>query len=386
LDDWSSGYTIRKIDLLLDPVASYPGRQIITGGFLGKQRLPPATMRLQAPRGSPTHVVASGSSKLMFLQPVDPSTKPTPLSRNFVPIVDVRMRSTSLGPRPTENPVDPIYVPVGDGGDRLFALDSRGAFSVLCPAPLDPQESWSWRALPDPPFERRHVVSYAARPDGGLVVSTKASDDSEASFTLTMAGAEGKPEWNRHYMFMPFAGRGHFVPALDAFVGLSGAPCSVGHLCVVYMDGSQKLSKEKLFGKDSVVEREVKVFGPNSPVERQVGSTLVYMGGRNNFCLVQCFSVDETSGSSIVEANGSKMDADQDGPQIDIVGETMDDGKLDDDQDVSGHNCCLFRLTAFFLKHDKNGDVGIDILQVQYFNVPEGVTQLALKNPAAFWM
>jgi tetratricopeptide (TPR) repeat protein len=40
---------------------------------------------------------------------------------------------------------------------------------------------------------------------------------------------------------------------------------------------------------------EVKVFGPNSPVERQVGSTLVYMGGRNNFCLVQCFSVDETA-------------------------------------------------------------------------------------------
>jgi hypothetical protein len=32
------------------------------------------------------------------------------------------------------------------------------------------------------------------------------------------------------------------------------------------------------------------------------------------------------------------MDADQDGPQKDIVGETMDDGKLDDDQDVSGHN------------------------------------------------
>jgi hypothetical protein len=69
-----------------------------------------------------------------------PSTKPTPLSRNFFPITDIRMRSISLGPRPTDDPVDPIYMLVG-GGDWLFALDSRGSFSVLCPVPLDPRRA-----------------------------------------------------------------------------------------------------------------------------------------------------------------------------------------------------------------------------------------------------
>lgn len=45
------------------------------------------------------------------------------------------------------------------------------------------------------------------------------------------------------------------------------------------MPPAWKLSKEKLFCED--------------PAEEHIGATLVYMGSRNKFCLVQCLSADD---------------------------------------------------------------------------------------------
>ena len=56
---------------------------------------------------------------------------------------------------------------------------------------------------------------------------------------------------------LPFAGRCHFDPQLDAFVGLSKDPDTLGRLCSCYALGSTtgpapawKLGKENLFSED----------------------------------------------------------------------------------------------------------------------------------------
>lgn len=379
LDDWSRGYTIREIDLLPDPLPSYPGRQILirqnlTGGFLGKQSLPPPIIRVEEARGLPTCLVASGRH-LMFMQLSDRQDSP-----QIFPILDVPMRSTSFcrllsnfpvlpihfrPPPPVDSPVDVIYIPAGG---NIYTLDPK-YFGVLSPGPdnfhlepgtqpgtrthnfnLEPgnlQKTWLWSMLPNPPFELKHVISYASR-SGALFFQTKVND-CVSTFTFNMM----EDRWDQKDMLMPFIGQTHFDPVLDAFVGLSELADSIGHICVVYMDGSRKLSKEKLFSKDN-------------PAEFQAGSTLVCMGGRSNFCLVECISHDQTNGNIIVETGTSYS-------------------KLGD-RDVSGHSCYLFRLTPFFLKYDKNGDLRIVNLPVQYYNVPRGVTESALKNPAAFWL
>ncbi|RLN22848.1 uncharacterized protein C2845_PM07G11440 [Panicum miliaceum] len=52
---------------------------------------------------------------------------------------------------------------------------------------------------------------------------------------------------------------------------------------------ARKLSKEKLLSDD--------------PIERHVGTTLVYMGGRSKFCLMQCVSIDDDRADERCDCN-----------------------------------------------------------------------------------
>ena len=136
LDDWSWGYNIRKIDL------SY--------GKPGVNSLPPVTFRLEAPRGRPRYFAGAYDTKILAMHESKNS-----FMKDCVLIHDVHMRSVVAGPRQTPNPVDPIYIPVGD---KLFALDA-GSFQLLYRPPCHESNwdefVWTWQTLPAPPFSRQ---------------------------------------------------------------------------------------------------------------------------------------------------------------------------------------------------------------------------------------
>ncbi|CAN6309356.1 unnamed protein product [Urochloa humidicola] len=447
-DDWPSGYSIRKVrvDLPSDAFGPDDGEMLFCAC---EQRLPPAIFRLEAQRGLPMYFAAAFDSKILAMQPIAPGTALPSVLEDQFPVFDVRTRSCLFGPRMETTGANPIYIPAGG---RLFALAS-GTFDWL--DPLDPppihldrsaygEEArlWSWLELPDPPFQRYNVTSYAVHPDGQTIFVSTKKDASATTFAFETEEHGGI--WNRHGKWMlPFLGRAHYDGDLDAWVGLSRDPDSIGHICscdVVpvnpYGGGdsrcpARKISKEKLFRDDLT--------------EWHVGATLVYTGGRSEFCLVQCVSVeDDGEGSdcnledeedSADEKNGCDLeeeDDSDDGCDMEVddcpADERKDcdlkekeqlqhssaasaaerkvcdlkeqlqqssaasaperDDSEEDGQDVtSPSRRYLLRLTTFTLKYDRNGDLTTGrSCRVRYYRVPRESTLPLLYNPVAFWM
>ncbi|RCV40923.1 LOW QUALITY PROTEIN: hypothetical protein SETIT_9G094200v2 [Setaria italica] len=378
----------------------------------GDQRLPPATFRVEAQRGLPTYFAAAFDSKILAMHPIAPAAALSSVLEGHFPVFDVRMRSCLFAPRMETTGADPIYIPAGG---RLFAL-ADGTFDRL--DPLDPPpvqfyrpaygeeaRAWSWLELPDPPFERRHVAAYAVHPDGHTIF-VSITKGASAATTFAFDTAEHEHEWKRHGEWaLPFAGRAHYDRELDAWVGLSGDSDSIGHLSscdVVPADPdaggdsrcpARKLSKEKLFG--------------DVPTERHVGATLVYTGGRSEYCLVQCVSIEDDGEQSDYEEddsdderNGGDLEGedycvchdhllyDYDEEEDGSADETKDCDLREHEQDVtSGIRRYLLRLTTFALKYDRNGDLTTGSgCRVRYYRVPKESTVALLSNPVAFWM
>lgn len=199
-------------------------------------------------------------------------------------------------------------------------------------------------------------------PDGRTVfVSTAKGRNTRATFSVDTADA-ACAEWKcRGDWALPFAaGRVHFDRDLDAWVGLSGDPDTVGYVCAMDVvsaspdddarDGrrcvpSGKLCKERLFGGD--------------PAEREVGANLVYLGDRSEFCLVQCvwFCVDD------------------------------EDTEEEEELDFERAQLYLLRLTTFALKYDKDGDLTTgNSRRVRYYDAPSAATESCLRDIVAFSM
>jgi len=332
-DDWRYGYTIRKVNL------SPPSQRHQQTAVLGNatvRRFPLPLFRLMAPRRSSKYFVSAFHPS--FILAMHPREAAGESSERFFPMFDIRSQSFSSGPG-QEPQINPIYLPVGN---KLFTMTTL-SFGMLC---LEmPKMSWSSRDLPMPPFEVADVTSYSLLPDQRtFLVSTKMG-----TTLATFAFDTKELSWTRlGYWPLPFAGRGHFDPHLNALVGLSKDAGTLGQFCSCDVPSSYtgdrqcsapawKLCREKLFSKD--------------PSEKHVGATLVYMGGKSKFCLVQCLSIKgDTSNARL--------------PGV-----------------------CLYRVTVFFLRPKKNGDLRIGKRQVQYYKVPEATTQwFLLGNPVAFWM
>ncbi|CAL4927329.1 unnamed protein product [Urochloa decumbens] len=288
-DDWSGGYSIRKIDLLADcyrlPVGT-PEGSVFTRMF----SLPAAELRFEAPRGEPRCFAGAFGSKIMALRPT--------MDSGFAPgafIYDVGTRCLSHGPKTWPDRVNPTYIPVGG---RLFAL-AAGSFEVLDP-PLpygDPNwkrcaSAWAWSKLPAPIFHCDHVTAYAMHTDGRTFFFSIGGDAAPVTFSLDTVEPVAKEDWKwelRGKWQLPFTGRAYFVAELDAWVGLSGDPSTIGHLCscnVVPTNShsadtigqqqcpAMKFSKEKLFSE---------VRGEN-----HICANLVYLGCERKFCLLEC--------------------------------------------------------------------------------------------------
>nr|TKW29562.1 hypothetical protein SEVIR_3G403500v2 [Setaria viridis] len=297
---------------------------LATGGE--RRRLPRPFIRVDAQRRFPSYFATVGTRIVATIVSV-PDV--------FQPIVNVRSRGVTFGPG-LLCPFLPIYLPVGD--DEVFALDTSSSFAVLSLAKLWPPRlenqchrdisEWSWLTLPPPPFDRLDVTSYAVHPDERwtILVSTAAAT---FAFDATARVWARRGEWA-----LPFAGRAHFVHGLNAIVGLSKDPASLGHLCsckaAATGDGwpTWKLGREKLFSED--------------PAERHVGATLLYLGG-SEFCLVRSVSI-----------GGGNNTADEE--ELEEEG----DGGADEERET---------------------------FRVQCYKVPEGTTEASiLADPVAFWL
>ncbi|CAL4885927.1 unnamed protein product [Urochloa decumbens] len=102
VDDWSSGYNIRKINL-----PSGTGEDG-SAGEGAVQRLPPGFMNLDAERGVPEFFTSAFGTKIMATHPNLPEIP--------VPIIDLDRKTVLPGPE-TNCPAHPIYFPVGSDKD-----------------------------------------------------------------------------------------------------------------------------------------------------------------------------------------------------------------------------------------------------------------------------
>ncbi|CAL4918999.1 unnamed protein product [Urochloa decumbens] len=340
LDDWSWGYSIRKIDLSDDPRLQLiaeglaPGRNICTSRY----RLPPPFFRFQAQRSEPKYIAGAFESKILAMQSLI-----GPKFWEGVHVYDVRNQSFMFAGQRWPVMLKPIYIPVGDW---LFVL-TAGSFI----------------RLKQPSFN-------------------KCVDS--ATFCFDMA----QDEWAQHGQWqLPFIGRGYFDPELDAWVGLSSVVGTFGHLCscdlapcpyeVPFHMGAThkcpdlKISKEKLFSEVAA--------------ERHIGVTLVYMGGGSRFCLLECI----------------RLQADlADEPTVGLVDEVNEDSVSVVNEDsvsvVNPHSVTLvnekygmhfLKLTTFSLKYDKIGNLTTGNSRcVRYYSLPQKVTKPMLEHPVAFWM
>ncbi|TVT97061.1 hypothetical protein EJB05_57700, partial [Eragrostis curvula] len=332
--------------------------------------LPEPFIRLEAPRGYAEYFAAVGT-RIVATHPRNPFDVDSDPD-GFVPIVDVRSRGVTFGPG-KEYPSDPIYLPVGGAAGSLFAFDlcrfRTLSFEPLWPPRLEDlacsSKDWSWRYdddLPAPPFGRLDITSYAVHGDERtVVVSTdrtyELSDATPATFTFDTR----EFVWKRHGEWTsPIHGRAHFVPCLNAFVGLSRDPATKGHLCaweaaVVATDVDRppawKLGKEKLFNGNNTEDSE--------QLEQEEG--------------------DDGIANGLEE--GDDMADDQ---------EQLDD-TTDQEQQTEVPRCTgsyLYRLTTFSLGYDNNGDLTTgESCRVQRYKVPEETTERFFQeDPVAFWL
>ncbi|CAN6297789.1 unnamed protein product [Urochloa humidicola] len=294
-------------------------------------------------------------------------------SAGGVIVYDVRKRSLMVGPRQRPDPVKPIYVMVGG---RLFAL-ADGSFELLYLPPCDADgrdegSRWVWRKLPELPFRSEHVTCYAVHRNGRTVFVSIGGCGAPA--TLSFDTAEivikyGECKWKHHGQWqLPFTGRAYYVPGLEAWVGLSSDPATIGHLCSCEVqpteyedvDASQqqyqglKLLKEKLFSE--------------VPEEKHIGATLVHMGDEDEFGSLECIYIqaDKTAGSD---------------------GEKMDEDYVDEMTENEDHRERFIRLMTFSLVYEKNGDLStFNSRRLRYYSVPQEVTEPMLEFPVTFWM
>nr|CAB3462679.1 unnamed protein product [Digitaria exilis] len=307
-DDWPWGYSMREIDLL-SPSAVDRRRR--------RRRLPRPIIHVKAPRGSPCLFAGVGTRIIATHTRNDPGFGDWTLD-GFLPIVDVRSRGVVFGPGGVFLHL-PIFFPVGD--DELYALFENCHHHA--------GKEWAWRYLTAPPFDRMDVVSYALHPDGTTILVSAAEpfiafdgDGAAAAAAGTFAfDTTGQQVWTRHAEWtMPFAGRAHFVHSLNAFVGLSDDPDTLGHLCSC--DGAAiaaggggrpewKVGKEKLFSEDPCERHHVsngdeEQLGeedgvvPRRPVGNRYRVTTFSLGydGNGNLttgetCQVRCYKVPQ---------------------------------------------------------------------------------------------
>ncbi|CAN6307768.1 unnamed protein product [Urochloa humidicola] len=333
LDDWKRGYSIHRLgEADLEPEAPVDAR--------------PAEYPLVRVQAQHTYLTsgcfASHGTKILAMNPTGFSPG--------IPVFDTETLEMAVYPLPKSRKVmgfcNHVHTSVGD---RLVSFIFR-CLEVLGPEPSEPSdESWSWTTVePLPPFDSRHVSSYALHPDGrtifmsvkGWSSSTTTRDKDKRSSTFTFDTE--RMEWTHlGEWLLPFKGRAHYDRELDAWVGICRFKEGAGHVyccdvppatagCNATTMPAWKLGKDLIFDEGS---------------SGHSGATLVYMGD-SRFCLIE-----------------SRMPEYYQPPRV-------------------------LAITCFGLKYDKVGE----LVTTQYRAHAAISYQTVLKNlgtdldPVAFWM
>ncbi|CAL4935883.1 unnamed protein product [Urochloa decumbens] len=347
LDDWALGYSIRKIDVSSgapDPLLQLPNG---VGREVAAIRLPPPIFRLNARRGLPMFFTPALGSSIVALHPKEDDGFGRGIPNRGGAVFDVHKSYLE-------------FIHPSAHGPPINLLD-------LSPMDEDPDlecelGSLSWRELPDAPFSTVKVISYAVLPEerATTIFASVGLMTDDVTYSIQIMADDGAVGacWKRVGEWMlPFHGRGYFDPALNAWVGLSMYCLETGHICACELVSPTssdcpgwKFSKEKLFSDD--------------PAETHVGATLVYMGGRSRFCLLECVVVYYKKYRRAKHYHFEDKDA---------------------DQQLFRYFC---RTTTFSLRYDENGDLTTGGSQrVRYYKAPKGdVTRTMCEVPVAFWM
>ncbi|GJM96602.1 hypothetical protein PR202_ga13457 [Eleusine coracana subsp. coracana] len=329
------------------------------GGYPGDQPLPSPIFSFDAQRGLPTHFAAAFGSKLIVTQPVLPATSEVKKKQidERRECGDVHARRLRYGLGRGQITSTPFTSPSPAIGSSLCPLDHP---SNCCTLRYLNSTARCGRGASCP---NRHSSPSTSRPTRcAIFVSVGKPNAAAATFTFDTAdgalenSSNGGVEnaWKRHGPWvLPFAGRAYFDPDLDAWVGFSrdfrGRLCSCDVASAISHDSDGqcpgwKVSNERYFTDGSV--------------EEHVGASLVYMGGRSRFCIVESFRINDGSADGMEE------------------------------KDASRPSChCWIRLTTFSLRYDRNGDLTTgNSRRVRCYKAPETASEPMIKYPVAFWM
>lgn len=344
LDDWESGFSIRKFDLDTDD-------QLIPRRLKSREAgtcLPPPFISFRAQRKFPTYFSGAFGSKILAMHPKEENS---PDRGGFC--FDVHEQSLNCIRRHTDQ-LRPVYFPIGN---KLFALGYLSLELLDLQSLVSPssQLDGGWCKLDDStPVDSMFVVSGAVLPDRHTIFVSVDGMTGAATYSLTIP-EDGSYKWKHHGEWMlPFDGCGYLDQELNTWVGLALYGEEPGRIC------SCELPSVNSEGRPDVKYSQEYLF-TEDPAEKHVGSTLVYMGHQSKFCLVECVKV------------GNK---DDDCPS-----------NFGQEYVVYEHVDMFLRLTTFSLKLE-NGVLTTGNSQlVQYYKVPnKEVNELFFLSPQAFWL
>ncbi|XBI22211.1 hypothetical protein VPH35_063256 [Triticum aestivum] len=327
VDDWETGYSVRKIDVDdMDP--PHAGDDL--DDEEAEPHPDPPVVRFYGRHCRLSHIGAYGTSILAMLRTSDSD------ATGAFPIFDTKTLGLTLCPHPDGRRARPLFASAAG-----FVLDS-----LPLPGPYgDEDTQWSWIEKPKifAPFHSCDVVSFAVHPNDHLLF---VSEGARTFFLDTKCSSwMGVGKW-----IMPFKGQAYFDGELDAWVGLCRHKGGVGHVCscdapplsdYATMSSTMpawKLSEDRLFDADD---------------DRHLGATLLYLGGVSDYCLIE-----------------SRLHKDQEpfGP-------------------CDGPRRRVLRITKFGLKYDKSGELRTTRRTARSYQMTEGheFNEICL-NPVAFWI
>ena len=329
VDDWESGYSVRKIDI--DAMYSDAGADLDDDDEA--EPLPdPPVVRFYGRHCRLSHFGAYGTSILAILGPSD-ATRP-------IPIFDTKTLGVKLCSLPDGSSPKPLFASVG-GEHYLMLGSSVYVLDALPPRRTEQGKQCSWtKSHKLAPFMSGEVVSFAVHPNDRLLFVSKAA----RTFVLDTKCLAWMTPGN---WVMPFKGQAYFDDKLDAWVGLCRHNGGVGYVCSCEVPPMADYTSMSTMPAWKLGDQLFNVD------ERHLGATLLYLGGISDYCLIE-----------------SRLHKDQEpfGP-------------------CDGPRRRVLHFTKFSLKYDKNGELRTTRRTARSYQMTEGheLNEIFF-TPVAFWM